>query len=70
MKVKLSSAELLPSLVEDLGAARCLVRQLDPTSCRVTVLDAEGPDEGLAQLSFFVSAWTASYPGVAATVTA
>lgn len=70
MRVELSSAELLPGLVEDLGAARCLVRQLDRTSCRVTVLEADGPDEGLTELRFFVSAWTAAYPGVAASVTA
>ena len=70
VKVELNSSALLHALVRELTAARCLVRQLDGTSCRVFVLDTRGSKDDLAALTFFVSVWASGHPGAVATVTA
>ena len=70
VKVELNTSELLHALVRELTAARCLVRQLDGTSCRVVVLDTRGAKDDLTALRFFVSVWASGRPGAVATVTA
>jgi hypothetical protein len=70
MRVGLSSTEAVQSLQEALVEAHCLVRRIDSTSCRVTLVYEHDPDEALLELRFFVAAWAAGRPGLVATVSA
>jgi hypothetical protein len=68
VRVVVERARDLGGLMQALADARCLVRQVDESSCRVRLLDSCPPEQALVELRFFVAAWACVVPGRTASV--
>lgn len=66
MRIHITEPELLPDLVERLLRSRCVAHIVGERSCAVIHVDAEDAEEAWREVEFFVHAWRAEHPGLAA----
>lgn len=65
-RIRITDPALGRDLVQSLDAGNCSAVQLADGSLEVVHRQAATPREALLELAFFVRAWQAKYPGVAA----
>jgi hypothetical protein len=69
MRVHITEPELLPDLVERLLRSRCIAYIVGERSCAIVHVEAEDAEEARREVEFFVQAWRAEHPGLAALLT-
>jgi hypothetical protein len=72
MRIQISDPEAASELLDALAAAECVAEQTADDVLEVDVPWVDGEDDerqAHIELSFFVSAWQAGRPGLAAVVT-
>ena len=65
--VEITSAALLPALIDAFRRNGCEADRAAPTRCRV-IHNADSTQEARAEIAFFLRAWQLRHPDVEATI--